>query len=116
MIQKHFGSDIITEATVKAFDMSLVHRLSGADEFKLYAMLLRPGDWDLLTQFESLDDESKNDKSKENDISSLSYRVAMRLKPFNRLKSLSISLRFLYSSLSYSHGFSRLGFGGTTGS
>ena len=47
--------------------------------------------------------------------SSLSNRVKTRRKPLSLLKSRSTSLRLLYSSLSYSHGFSRLGLGGTTG-
>ncbi len=47
--------------------------------------------------------------------SSLSNLVKIRRKPFSRLKSRSISLRFLYSPLSYSQGSVRLFFGGTTG-
>jgi len=50
-----------------------------------------------------------------NMTSSLSNRVKMRRNPFSLLNSRSTSLRFLYSSLSYSHGSVRLLFGGTTG-
>ena len=47
--------------------------------------------------------------------SSLSNRVNIRRNPFSRLNSRSTSLRFLYSSLSYSQGSVRLLFGGVTG-
>ncbi len=47
--------------------------------------------------------------------SSLSKREKIRRKPFNRLNKRSTSLRLLYTSLSYSHGATRVESGGTTG-
>ncbi len=47
--------------------------------------------------------------------SSFSNLEKMRRNPFSLRKSRSTSLRFLYSSRSYSHGSSRLDLGGTTG-
>ncbi len=47
--------------------------------------------------------------------SSFSKREKIRRNPFKRRNSRSISLRRLYISRSYSQGWSRLRFGGTTG-
>ena len=50
-----------------------------------------------------------------NMTSSFSNREKMRRNPFRRRNSRSISLRRVYRARSYSHGATRLGWGGTTG-